>query len=208
MFKKVQAYLTYKGKKYVKPEKAGEYAFFMNDLRDVAQAARNEFIVISQELAKRTAPFQAERVSQWMNQAQICRPHFWCYYRLPSDHQDDVAMAIRLYGTSEQFGISVEVSIVERKKSEHSLNKQNRVLNQPISAPLYYFVQENGNNYRMNGTEENRQSLVEKVKIGRVRKVLVKQDIPITAQQSDDNLLNELTEAFNNLLPYYEVTKK
>ncbi|EAC2685257.1 ribonuclease P, partial [Listeria monocytogenes] len=73
---------------------------------------------------------------------------------------------------------------------------------------LYYFVQENGNNYRMNGTEENRQSLVEKVKIGRVRKVLVKQDIPITAQQSDDNLLNELTEAFNNLLPYYEVTKK
>ncbi|EAC9464873.1 ribonuclease P, partial [Listeria monocytogenes] len=52
------------------------------------------------------------------------------------------------------------------------------------------------------------QSLVEKVKIGRVRKVLVKQDIPITAQQSDDNLLNELTEAFNNLLPYYEVTKK
>ncbi|OTN91591.1 hypothetical protein A5809_000956 [Enterococcus faecium] len=73
-----------------------------------------------------------------MNQAQICRPHFWCYYRLPSDHQDDVAIAIRLYGNGipEQFGISVEVSIVERKRSEHSLSKQNKVLNQPISAPL------------------------------------------------------------------------
>lgn len=208
MFKEVQTYLTYKGKKYVKPEKAKEWAFFMNDLRNVAQAARHEFMVISQELAKRIAPFQAERVSQWMNQAQICRPHFWCYYRLPSDHQDDVAMAIRLYGTSEQFGISVEVSIVERKRSELSLDKQNKVLNQPISTPLYYFVQENGNNYRISGTEKNRQLLAEQVKIGRVRKVLVKQDIPITAQQSDENLLNELTKVFNNLLPYYEVTKK
>ena len=186
----------------------GEYALFMNDLRNIAQAARNEFIIISQELAKKIVPFQAERVSQWMNQAQICRPHCWCYYRLPSDHQDDVAIAIRLYGIPEQFGISVEVSIVERKRSEHSLSKQNKVLNQPISAPLYYIVQENGNNYRMNGTEENRQLLVEQVKIGRVRKVLVKQDIPITGQQPVEQLLDELTEAFINLLPYYEVTKK
>ncbi|OTN91592.1 hypothetical protein A5809_000957 [Enterococcus faecium] len=60
----------------------------------------------------------------------------------------------------------------------------------------------------MNGTEENRQLLVEQVKIGRVRKVLVKQDIPITAQQPVEHLLDELTEAFINLLPYYEVTKK
>ncbi len=60
----------------------------------------------------------------------------------------------------------------------------------------------------MNGTEENRQLLVEQVKIGRVRKVLVKQDIPITGQQPVEQLLDELTEAFINLLPYYEVTKK
>lgn len=31
----------------------GEYALFMNDLRNIAQAARNEFIIISQELAKK-----------------------------------------------------------------------------------------------------------------------------------------------------------
>ncbi|MCB6560277.1 hypothetical protein LI158_10060, partial [Bifidobacterium longum] len=64
------------------------------------------------------APFKMDRVSNWANQAQICRPHFWCYYRAPEDSLDDVAMAIRLYGQPEKWGISVEVSFVERKKSD------------------------------------------------------------------------------------------
>ena len=40
--------------------------------------------------------------------------------------------ALRLYGTAKDFGVSLEVSFMERKKDEHSLSKQNRVLNLPI----------------------------------------------------------------------------
>src|SRR5699024_4507837 len=108
-------------KKYIKPEKAGVLSQSMLDLRELAQSARKEFIVISQLLAEKVKPFEAERVSQWMNQAQICRPHFWCYYRFPSDDIDEVTLAIRLYGNYNDFGVSVEVSFIERKKSEKSL---------------------------------------------------------------------------------------
>ena len=99
----------------------------MMDLRDLARQARDEFSLISKSFEDRVKPFKAERVSQWMNQSQLCRLHFWCYFRLPSDGFDDSALAIRLYGESDNFGISVEVSFVERRRSENSLEKQNKV---------------------------------------------------------------------------------
>lgn len=97
-FDKLKEYLPYRGEKYIKPEKAGNYRQYMMDLRDLARQARDEFSLISKSFEDRVKPFKAERVSQWMNQSQLCRPHFWCYFRLPSDNLDDSALAIRLYG--------------------------------------------------------------------------------------------------------------
>lgn len=136
-------------------------------LRNVAQAARKEFQTLSLVLAEHVSPFVPERVSQWMNQAQICRPHFWTYYRFPSASLTDSDLAIRLYGKGTEAGISVEVSFIERKKVETSLLQQNRVLNCSIAAPLYYWVQEGQVFYRLDGTEENRQSLLQAVEAGR-----------------------------------------
>ena len=52
--------------------------------------------------------------------------------------------ALRLYGDAADFGVSLEVSFIERKKDEQSLQKQHKVLVLPISQPVYYFVQKNG----------------------------------------------------------------
>ncbi len=178
MLEQCRRYLDYQGVHYCRPEKAGALAGDMIALRNVAQAARKEFQTLSLVLAEHVSPFVPERVSQWMNQAQICRPHFWTYYRLPSASLTDSALAIRLYGKETEAGISVEVSFIERKKVETSLLQQNRVLNYSIAAPLYYWVQEGQTFYRLDGTEENRQSLLQAVEAGRIRKVLVKYDVP------------------------------
>ena len=143
-----------------------------------------------------------------MNQSQLCRPHFWCYFRLPSDDLDDPALAIRLYGESDNFGISVEVSFVERRRSENSLEKQNKVLNLPPFGAMYYFVQKNGISFEMDATEENRKNLLKQVKSGEVRKVLVKQDIPIETDHSLERLIDDLLKSFDELLPFYKETKK
>ena len=207
MFKAVNDYLSNQGVKYLKPEKAGEQASFMQELRSQAQTARQEFAEISQELAERVAPFEPERVSQWMNQAQICRPHFWCYYRLPSDSLEDVALAIRLYGQEDDFGISVEVSFIERKKSDQTLAKQAKVLDLPLEEGLYYWVQKDGQSRRVEGGEDNRQALKEALNQGEVRKVLVKADIPIETSGSKGALVYQLAKDFDRLLPYYQITK-
>lgn len=204
MLENIKAYLSKQGVKYIKPEKAGPHQEEMEDLKALGQAARKEMQTLAKLLEERLAPFKMDRVSNWANQAQICRPHFWCYYRAPEDSLDDVAMAIRLYGQPEKWGISVEVSFVERKKSDTTLAKQHKVLDLPIAPSLYYFAQENGVSHRIEGTEENRQMLKAAVRDGRIRKVLVKYDVVVTTSKTMEELVEELADGFEKLKPYYE----
>ena len=208
MLENVQAYLSKQGVKYIKPEKAGPHKEEMEDLKALGQAARKEMQTLAKLLEERLAPFKMDRVSNWANQAQICRPHFWCYYRTPEDSLDDVAMAIRLYGQPEKWGISVEVSFVERKKSDTTLAKQHKVLDLPIVNPLYYFAQEDGVSHRVEGTEENRQMLKAAVRDGRIRKVLVKYDVVVTTSKTMEELVEELADGFDKLKPYFEKANK
>ena len=208
MLENIQAYLSKQGVKYIKPEKAGLHQEEMEDLKALAQSARKEMQVLSKALEERLTPFKMDRVSNWANQAQICRPHFWCYYRAPEDSLDDVAMAIRLYGQPEKWGISVEVSFVERKKSDTTLAKQHKVLDLPIAPSIYYFAQEDGVSHRIEGTEENRQMLKAAVRDGRIRKVLVKYDVVVTTSKTMEELVEELADGFDKLKPYFEKANK
>ena len=204
MLENLKAYLSKQGVKYIKPEKAGPHQEEMEVLKALGQAARKEMQTLSKVLEERLAPLKMDRVSNWANQAQICRPHFWCYYRAPEDSLDDVAMAIRLYGQPKKWGISVEVSFVERKKSDTTLAKQHKVLDLPIAPSLYYFAQEDGVSHRVEGTEENRQMLKAAVRDGRIRKVLVKYDVVVTTSKTMEELVEELADGFEKLKPYYE----
>ena len=208
MLENIQAYLSKQGVKYIKPEKAGPHQEEMESLKSLGQAARKEMQTLAKLLEERLAPFKMDRVSNWANQAQICRPHFWCYYRAPEDSLDDVAMAIRLYGQPEKWGISVEVSFVERKKSDTTLAKQHKVLDLPIAPSLYYFAQEDGVSHRVEGTEENRQMLKAAVRDGRIRKVLVKYDVVVTTSKTMEELVEELADGFDKLKAYYEKANK
>ena len=208
MLENIKAYLSKQGVKYIKPEKAGPHQEEMEVLKALGQAARKEMQNLSKVLEERLAPFKMDRVSNWANQAQICRPHFWCYYRAPEDSLDDVAMAIRLYGQPKNWGISVEVSFVERKKSDTTLAKQHKVLDLPIAPSLYYFAQEDGVSHRVEGTEENRQMLKAAVRDGRIRKVLVKYDVVVTTSKTMEELVEELADGFDKLKPYFEKANK
>ena len=78
MLENVQTYLSKQGVKYIKPEKAGPHQEEMEDLKALGQAARKEIQTLAKRLEKRLAPFKMDHVSNWANQAQLCRPHFWC----------------------------------------------------------------------------------------------------------------------------------
>lgn len=206
LFPAIESFLTVQGSKYISPDKAGELRETMLDLKARGQAARQEFASLVRDFQALYPKLSLERTSNWLNQAQILRPHFWNYLRGYGEITEPM-FALRLYGTAEDFGVSLEVSFMERKKDEHSLSKQNRVLNLPIQPPAYYFAQIDGVSQRFEATEANRQHLSEKVAAGLVRKVLIKYDVNLSEATSKQQVLSELEQAMTALIPFYEATR-
>ena len=206
MLNTMREYLAYSGLQYQKPEKAGQEAEKMLYLRSKGQEARKVFTHLAKAFQERHPEWDLQGTSQWMNQAQRLRPHFWAYLQREGEVTEPM-LALRLYGSPSDFGVSLEVSFIERKKDDKTLDKQAKVLEVPVAEGIYYLVYSNGESHKMEATEENRQILREKLSHQEVRKVLVKSDVPVTDGQILDKFLDELDKAFEKLLPYYQATR-
>ena len=207
MLKAVREYLSFAGVQYRNPDKAGDEREKMLALRQKGQEARKSFTELTKTFQASHPEWQLQQTSQWMNQAQRLRPHFWAY--LQRDGQvTEPMMALRLYGAPTDFGVSLEVSFIERKKDEQTLDKQAKVLELPAVEGIYYLVYSNGESYKMEANEENRRTLREKLRSQEVRKVLVKADVSFIENQSVEAILEKLEEAYARLLTYYEVTRE
>ena len=60
----------------------------------------------------------------------------------------------------------------------------------------------------MEATEENRQVLREKLFHQEVRKVLVKIDVPVTENSSEEEIVEGLLKSYSTILPYYLATRE
>ena len=206
IFPAIETYLALQGHKYISPDKAGELREMMLDFKQKGQAARAEFSDLVKQFQRFYPKLTLERTSNWMNQAQILRPHFWNYLRGCGDVTEPM-FALRLYGNPKDFGVSLEVSFIERKKDETSLTKQNRVLQVPIAVPVYYLAQINGVSQRFTGTEENRKYLSQQVQTGQDRTVLVKYDVDLAQATSIRQVLDKLQATLPTPLPFYAATR-
>ena len=207
MLNTMRDYLAFSGLQYQKPEKAGQDAEKMLYLRSKGQEARKAFTELAKAFQARHPEWILQGTSQWMNQAQRLRPHFWAYLQREGEVTEPM-LALRLYGSPSDFGVSLEVSFIERKKDERTLDKQAKVLEVPVVDGIYYLVYSNGESHKMEATEENRQILREKLSHQEVRKVLVKVDVPVTENSSEEEILEALLESYETILPFYLATRK
>lgn len=207
MLNKIRDYLDFDGLQYRNPDKAGAEREKMLAFRHKGQEARKAFTELAKAFQASHPKWQLQQTSQWMNQAQRLRPHFWVYLQREGKVTEPM-LALRLYGVPSDFGVSLEVSFIERKKDEQTLGKQAKVLEIPTVEGIYYLVYSDGQSQRWEANEENRQILVEKVGSQEIRKVLVKADVSFIENQSLEVILEKLEEAYERLLPYYQATRK
>ena len=206
MFNKIRDYLDFAGLQYRNPDKAGEEREKMLEFRHKGQDARKAFTELAKAFQASHPEWQLQQTSQWMNQAQRLRPHFWVYLQREGKVTEPM-LALRLYGSSSDFGVSLEVSFIERKKDEQTLGKQAKVLEVPVVEGIYYLSYSDGQSQRWEANEENRQVLVEKVGSQEIRKVLVKADVSFIENQTLEVILEKLEDAYERLLPYYRATR-
>lgn len=207
MLNKIRDYLDFAGLQYRNPDKAGEEREKMMAFRNKGQEARKAFTELAKAFQASHPEWQLQQTSRWMNQAQRLRPHFWVYLQREG-HVTEPMMALRLYGNQNNWGISIEVSFVERKKDEQTLGKQAKVLEVPVVEGIYFLVYSDGESQKMEANEENRRTLREKVRSQEVRKVLVKADVPVTANSSEEEIVEGLLKSYAKILPYYLATRK
>ena len=206
MMETIRNYLSYAGIQYRNPDKSGDEREKMLELRHKGQEARKTFTNLAKTFQEKHPEWRLQQTSQWMNQAQLLRPHFWVYLQREGQVTEPM-LALRLYGEPSDFGISLEVSFIERKKDEQTLSKQAKILDIPPVEGVYYLVYSNGESHKMEATEENRRTLREKVQCQEIRKVLVKSDVSFIENQTLEAILEKLEEAYERLLPYYERTR-
>ena len=207
MLNTMRDYLAYSGLQYQKPEKAGQDAEKMLYLRSKGQEARKAFTELAKAFQARHPEWILQRSSQWMNQAQRLRPHFWAYLQREGRVTEPM-LALRLYGSPSDFGVSLEVSFIERKKDDRTLDKQAKVLEVPVVEGIYYLAYSDDQSQRWEANEENRQILRNKLSNQEVRKVLVKIDVPITENSSEEEIVKALLKSYDKLLPFYLSTRK
>ena len=206
MLNKIRDYLDFAGLQYRNPDKSGDEREKMLELRHKGQEARKAFTELAKAFQASHPEWQLQQTSQWMNQAQRLRPHFWVYIQRDGQMTEPM-LALRLYGVPSDFGVSLEVSFVERKKDEQTLEQQAKVLEVPVVEGIYYLAYSDGQSQRWEANEENRQVLVEKVGSQEIRKVLVKADVSFIENQSLEVILEKLENAYERLLPYYQATR-
>ena len=206
MMEAIRNYLSYAGIQYRHPDKAGDEREKMLELRHKGQKARKTFTNLAKTFQEKHPEWRLQQTSQWMNQAQRLRPHFWVYLQREGEVTEPM-LALRLYGNPSDYGISLEVSFIERKKDEQTLDKQAKILELPAVEGIYYLVYSNGESHKVEATEENRHTLREKLRSQEVRKVLVKSDVSFIENQSVEAILEKLEDAYTRLLPFYEVKR-
>ena len=206
MLNKIRDYLDFAGLQYRNPDKAGEEREKMMAFRYKGQEARKAFTELAKAFQASHPEWQLQQTSQWMNQAQRLRPHFWAYLQREGKVTEPM-LALRLYGSSSDFGVSLEVSFIERKKDEQTLEKQTKVLEVPVVEGIYYLVYSDGQSQRWEANEENRQILRNKLSNQEVRKVLVKIDVPITENSSEEEIVEALLKSYDKILPFYLATR-
>lgn len=200
--------MPYRGKQYIAPAKAGERKEEMEQYKEYGRQARAAFQQMTRLIEAKFGSAEAQKVSSWMNQAQIGTPLFFCYFFLKDAERDEPTFAIRLFEEDGEVGLSTELSFVERYATERSPQLQNQVVNIPLEAPLYYAIRGKNVTKNLISSEVAKQDLQEKIRDGAIRKVLVKYDIPKISQfKNPDKLVDAVLDGFDCLEPYYNQTQ-
>ena len=200
---KMSRFFCYDKVKYRNPVKFPEVAEEMEQLKKAGQDARQEFTKLTEVFYKNFHTFRMDRVSQWMNQAQVVRPAFWRYFIEEGQDEGNPSFALRLFNQENKLGVYVELSFIERKKNDNSLRLQNKVLEcEPNSNILYVAsdFQKNATSYE--GNVSNRDKLIRAFKEGKVRKVILRR--PVYLESTKGGIEEELADALKELIPFYE----
>ena len=193
---------------YVAPDKAGDRAEYMTELKRRGQEARQKFIAFGQKVASRIPGLEFVSCSNWMNQGQIVQGYLWIELKKAewNDYPQSVSLSIEKHGDrypGEGYYMSVRAASRDEESKAADNQRQFRLLDCALLDGMTYRARHNDQAYYYHGTDaEIIKALREEGAITKVEIIEAIEELP----QKDiaGTLLEETVKAAKEIQPLYE----
>ena len=198
----------YNGKHYVAPDKAGDQAEYMVELKRRGQEARQKFIAFSQKVASQIPGLEFVSCSNWMNQGQIVQKYLWIELKRSewNDYPQSVSLSIEEHGDSypgEGYYMSVRAGSHDNVSKTADNERQFRLLDCALLDGMTYRARYNDHAYYYHGRDTERIKALRDD--GTVIKVEVIEAIEnLTQKDIAGTVLEETVKAAKEIQTLYE----
>ena len=177
---KVLSFLNeYSGKHYTVPEKAGEQAEYMSEMKRRGQEARQLFIDFVKNAIKDIAELEYVSCSNWVNQGQVVERYLWIELKKQEwkDYPNSVSVSIEKHDVTPGKGYCISIRSDTKSVSSKTpdYKRQMRLIDCELRDGMAYLSQYKDGDYYYHGKDK------EKVKTlcnnGTIRKLEIIEEI-------------------------------
>lgn len=198
----------YSGQHYVAPDKAGDQAEYMTELKTRGQDARQKFIAFGQKIVAHIPSLEYVSCSNWMNQGQTVERYLWIELKNNEwkEYPNSVSLSIEKHDNvypGEGYYLSVRAETRDVSSKAADYKRQLRLLDCDLLEGMSYRVKHKDQTYHFHGMDTEKvkelseEGILQKVEIVEAVDNLPEKDVAGT-------VFDETLNAVKEILPLYE----
>ena len=195
----------YSGKRYRVPDKAGDQADYMSEIRKLGQEARQIFIDFVKNAIKHIPGLEYASCSNWINQGQVIERYLWIELKKQEwmDCPNSVSVSIERSSLNKRYCFSIRSDTKNVNSKELDYKKQFRLLDCELTERMSYLVQYKNGEYHNQGKDLDTVKAL--CNSGTIQKLEVVEEIyNLTEKDCAGTVLSETTNAIKEIFPLYE----
>lgn len=211
-FEKVFDFInTYKGKKYIKPEKTSPDQYdYMTVFHDQGVSARQIVLDYANVVAAQFTDMEVQGCSNWINAGQVCPGYFWVEIKRKDckEFVHSISLAFRHGLESDEDGddvITFRVEVRDNNCTEEDYARHNTLVEVPVPVESGIFYQKTDHDGKFVSLGLDQERAKAEIKSGEIKKLKVVKNInpPYTEARSTE-IVQEGVETVKMLIPFYE----
>ena len=195
LIKTVSFLNQYSGKHYRVPEKAGDQADYMSEMKKLGQEARQTFIDFIKTAIKDIPGLEYVSCSNWVNQGQVVEKYLWIELKKKEwqSYPNSVSVSIERSAINQRICFSIRSDTKNVSSKEVDYEKQFRLLDCELHSFSKYSLHIDLNTVKKLCNE------------GDIHKLEIVEEIyGITEKDCAGTILDETTKAIKQIYPLYE----
>ena len=198
----------YSGEHYTVPDKAGQNADYMAEMKRRGQEARQKFILFIQEVVKQLPGIEYVSCSNWLNQGQVVERYLWAELKNPEwkNYPQSISISLASHdkatpGEGQYLSIRADTRDVSSKAADYE--KQKRLLDCDLTGGMSYMATYVNGEYDYLGTDkENVKRLCDDGTILKLEIIETIDDLP--EKDGAGTIMKEAVKAAKEIQALYE----